>query len=156
MALPKSYLTSTKNLSGILDAIKTAKAPKRFTQKFLQSLEFKASSDRLVLGLLKSLRFLDDSGAPTKRYYAFLDQTQSAIVLADGIREAYADLFAVNIHANTYKKAEIINKLKTLSEGSLSDSVLDKMSATFIALVKSSQTSNLLLLKRMTRMEKVN
>ena len=60
MALPKAYLTSTKNLAGILDAIKSAKAPERFTQKFLQSLEFKASADRLIIGVLKSLKSLDD------------------------------------------------------------------------------------------------
>ena len=141
MSLPKAYLTSAKNLPGILDAIKSAKAPDRFTQKFLKSLEYKASADRLIIGLLKSLKFLDDNGAPTKRYYSFLDQTQSGQVLADGIRESYADLFAVNVNAHTFKKDDFINKVKTLSEGSLSDSVMDKMAMTFIALVKLADFS---------------
>ena len=35
MALPTAYLTSTKNLEAILNAIKTAQAPGKFTQKFL-------------------------------------------------------------------------------------------------------------------------
>ena len=58
MALPKSYLTSIKNLSAILNAIKTAQAPPKFTQKFLESLGFKTTADRLIIGVLKSLRFL--------------------------------------------------------------------------------------------------
>jgi hypothetical protein len=136
MALPTSYLTSIKNLEGILNAIKTAQAPEKFTQRFLESLEFKNVSDRLVIGVLKSLGFLADDGKPTQRYFNFLDQTQSAKVLAEGIKQAYADLFAVNVNASTLSREEIINKFRTLSQGQLSDSVLDKLAMTFTALVK--------------------
>lgn len=136
MALPKSYLTSTKNLSSMLNAIKTAQAPDKFSQKFLATLGFTSSNDRLIIGVLKSLGFLADDGKPTQRYYEFLDQTQSARVLAEGIRDAYQDLFAVNINAHKMSKDEVVNKFKTLSQGSLSDSVLDKMALTFTALVK--------------------
>lgn len=136
MALPKSYLTSAKNLPAILNAIKTAQAPEKFTQRFLESLEFKSTTDRLVIGVLKSLGFLGDDGKPTPRYFAFLDQTQSASVLAEGIRDAYADLFQVNVHANSLSRSDLINKLRTLSQGKLSDSVLEKMALTFAELVK--------------------
>jgi Family of unknown function (DUF5343) len=88
VALPKAYLTSTRNLAAILNAIQGAKAPSKFTQRFLQSLEFKSPNDRLIIGVLKALKFLSDDGTPTQRYFAFLDQTQSARVLAEGIREA--------------------------------------------------------------------
>ncbi len=82
MALPTAYLTTVKNLEGILNAIQGAQAPEKFTQKFLESLEFKGNSDRLIINVLKSLRFLDDGGKPTLRYFAYLDQSQSARVLA--------------------------------------------------------------------------
>jgi Family of unknown function (DUF5343) len=58
MALPKAYLTSAKNLPAILNAIQTAKAPPKFTQRFLESLEFKSPSDRLITGVLKALKFI--------------------------------------------------------------------------------------------------
>jgi len=135
MALPKSYLTSTKRLSEILDALKTAKAPEKFTQKFLESLEFKAKGDRLVIGVLKELGLLDDTGKPTDRYYHFIDQSQSATVLAEAIEEAYEDLFAVNRLANELGKTEIMGKFKTLSQGQYSDVVIDKMASTFTSLV---------------------
>src|ERR1700683_814786 len=141
MALPKAYLTSTKNLSAILDAIKGAQAPQKFTQRFLESLEFKSPYDRLIIGLLKALGFLNDDGTPTKRYFAFLDQTQSARLLAEGIREAYDDLFQVNVNAQTLSKAELINKFKTLGQGQLSQSVLDKMALTFSELSKLADFS---------------
>ncbi len=136
MALPTAYLTSVKNLEGILNAIQSAQAPEKFTQKFLETLEFKSNPDRLIIGVLKSISFLDDGGKPTQRYFEYLDQTQSQRILAEGIREAYADLFKVNINANTMSKSDIVNKLKTLSEGKIGDSVVGKMATTFLSLVK--------------------
>lgn len=136
MALPTSYLTSVKNLPDIFASMQGAQAPDKFTQSFLESLEFKSTSDRLVIGMLKALGFLDDAGKPKDRYFRFLDQTQSAKVIAEAIRDAYQDLFKVNVRANEMTKSDVINKLKTLGQGQIGDSVLDKMAMTFTALVK--------------------
>lgn len=136
MPLPTQYLTTSKNLEAIFSSLRNAKAPEKFTTRFLESLEFKASADRLIVGVLKSLGFLDGEGKPTDRYFRYLDQTQSAQVLAEGVRHAYADLFQVNTKAHLLSKADIVNKFKTLSQGSISESVLDKMAMTFTALVK--------------------
>lgn len=141
MALPTSYLTTVKNLPDILVAIQQAQAPDRFTQGFLESLEFKSSSDRLIIGVLKALGFLDDNGAPTERYYRFLDQSQGGGVLAEGIRDAYEDLFRVNKEAHKLEQSEIINKFKTLSQGKMSAAVLQKQASTFTALVRAADFS---------------
>ena len=135
MALPTSYLTSSKNLSAILSAIQQAKAPERFTVRFLESLGFKSNPDRLIIGVLKTVGFLDDQGKPTARYFDFLDQTQSKRVLAEGIEEAYADIFEVNTAAHKLERAEVKNKFKTLSHGQYGESVIDKMALTFASLV---------------------
>ena len=134
MALPTSYLTSAKNLEAILNAIQGAKAPIKFTQSFLEGLGFKAKSDRLIIGVLKSLGFLGDAGEPTQRYYEFLDQTQGGRGLAEATEEAYSDLFQVNKEAYKLSVADVKNKLKTLTQGQYSDAVLSKMASTFVAL----------------------
>ena len=131
MALPTSYLTSTKNVPGIFEAIRGAQAPSRFTQKFLEGLGFTSNSDRLMINVLKSLKFLSDTGEPIARYHQYLDPAQSKRVLADAVREAYADLFQINRSANTMSKADVKGKMKTLSQGQYGESVLDKMAATF-------------------------
>jgi len=136
MALTTSYLVTTKNLEAFLKSIQTAQAPARFTLAFLESLDFKSTNDRLLIVILKALRFLTESGEPTDRYFRFLDQTQAPRVLAEGVREAYGDLFAVNIKANELTKAEVKNKLKTLTQGKTSENVLNWMSGTFEALCK--------------------
>jgi len=135
MALISSYLITTKNLESFFNSLITAKAPETFTQKFLESLEFKSTNDRLYISLLKGLGFLDVNGIPTERYYKFLDQSQSKQVLAEAVKEAYGDLFAVNIKANELTVDEVKNKLRTLTQGKNSEEVLRFMAKTFKGLV---------------------
>ncbi|MEO0549004.1 MAG: DUF5343 domain-containing protein [Pseudomonadota bacterium] len=142
MTLPSQYLTSQKNLAAVFEAIRQAKAPEKFTVKFLEGLGFKSNSDRLIIGLLKALRFLDESGKPQERYFEFLDDTRWEKVLGTAVEEAYADLFQVNTSAHTLTKTEVINKFKTLSQGAYSESVLDKMGMTFTALAKLGDFSS--------------
>jgi len=143
MALPTGYLTTQKNLDGILTAIQTAKAPAKFTQGFLAALGYKSSSDRLVINVLKNLGLLSADGVPTQRYFEFLDQTQSGRVMAEGMTDAYADLFELNVNAQNMSRAELKNKMRTLSQGKLNDSVLDKMAMTFTALAKQAEFESL-------------
>jgi hypothetical protein len=135
MALTTAYLVTTKNLESFLNALRTAKAPEKLTGKFLKNLEFTSSNDTLFIGILKGLGFVDDSGTPTNRYFQFLDQTQSGAVLAEAIREAYDDLFAINTQAQDLSQDEIKNKLRTLTQGQKSEKVISLMAATFKALV---------------------
>lgn len=138
MALPTAYLTSTRNVEAILNAIVTAQAPAKFTQAFLENLGFKSSSDRLIINVLKALGFISPAGVPTDRYFRYLDQTQSAVVLAEGVRDAYADLFQINKDAQKLTPSETKNKLRTLTQGKASEDVVKKMSATFHALAKQA------------------
>ncbi len=136
MSLPKAYLTSTKRLGSILGAIRGAQSPTRFTSRFLNTLGFKTSSDSLIISVLKSLGFLSADGAPTERYFAFLDNTRYKSVLAEGIQDSYSDLFQIDVNAHKLKRSEVKNKFRTLTQGKLSDSVLDKLAMTFCGLVK--------------------
>ena len=78
-----------------MNSILNAKAPERFTTKFLEDLGFKSSTDRLIIGVL-SFGLLDDGSQPTQRYYEFL---RSKRVIAKGIQEAYEDLFNLRVDA---------------------------------------------------------
>lgn len=136
MSVPTSYLTSTKNLKEILAAIQGGQAPKKFTTRFLASLGFPSPSDRLIIGVLKSLGFLDSEGTPTSRYFEYLDQGQAKAVVARALEEAYADLYQINRKAHELTNTDLRNKLKTLTQGQVSSSVLDKMVSTFKALAQ--------------------
>jgi len=141
MALPDSYTYKPGAVPAYFDAILNAQAPERFTNKFLQNLEFKSTNDRLFIGILKDLGFIDTDGVPLQRYYEFHDKTQSGKVLAEAIREAYSDLFAVNKEANKLTVDEVKNKLRTLYAGAKSDNVIAKIASTFTALCEYADFS---------------
>ena len=113
MALTNAYLTQVKNLGTILKAIRGAQAPEKFTTRFLEQLEFKSTNDRNIIGVLKSLNFLDESGAPKQRYFDYLDETQHKAVMGQAIQEAYGDLFKVNNKAYEMSQPDVKAKLKT-------------------------------------------
>jgi hypothetical protein len=134
MAVTTSYLNSTKNLESILNSIIGARAPDRFTSRFLEDLGYKSSSDRLIIGILKSLGLIDENGVPKQRYYDFLDQSQSKSIIATGIQEAYKDLFNIKKDAQNMSNDDVKNKLKTLTQGQKGDRAIELMSMTFRAL----------------------
>lgn len=135
MALPTSYMTgSFTKIPQYFDTMLTAKAPDKFTVKFMSDLGFTSSNDRQFVNVLKAIGFLDDSGTPTERYFKFLDQSCSKLMVAEGVREAYADLFALNVNAQTMTKQEVEGKFKTLTNGSKENATIGHMASTFINL----------------------
>ena len=74
MSLPDSYTVKPGSIPAYFEAFTNAEAPERFTIKFLENLEFKSTNDRLIVGVLKDLGFLDADGIPQQRYFEFLDK----------------------------------------------------------------------------------
>ena len=142
MGLTSAYLQTTKNLQNIINSIVGAKAPERFTNKFLEDLGFKSTNDRLYIGVFKGLGLLDENGTPTQRYHRLLDQSETGMVLAEGIREAYEDLFALKRNAQDLTNDEVKGKLKTLTQGQKSDNILLLMANTFKALCDAADWSD--------------
>lgn len=129
MSVPTAYLTTAKNVRDIFAAMQRAGVPKRVTYDFLKQLGFASSGDRPVIAVLKALRFLDDSGVPTDRYRRFKDPAQAPGVLAEAMRDAYADVFTVDQSANSRTTNDLKGIFARLSDKG--DSVNTKMATTF-------------------------
>jgi hypothetical protein len=136
------YLVSIKNLKKFLEALRRAQAPEKLGVRFVEELGFTSTNDRLFIPLLRAMRFVDESGKPTSRYHAFLDDTQWQLVLAEGIKDAYPDLFRVNRDASTLSREQLTGKMKSLTEGKVSAAVLGNMTKTFLELVKLADFSS--------------
>jgi hypothetical protein len=134
VALPDSYTLKPGAIPAYFDAILDAQPPERFSLKFLENLGFTSTNDRLFIGILKDLGFLNRDGAPQQRYFDFLDKSRAKHVLADGIREAFSDLFAINKKAHDFSADDAKNKLRTLYAGKKTDLVISKIATTFRAL----------------------
>jgi hypothetical protein len=141
MALPDSYTLKPSAIPAYFDTILGANPPERFSVKFLENLGFTGTNDRLFVGILKDLGFIDPDGTPQKRYFEFMDPSQSKVVLAEAIRQAYADLFAINKKANELSAKEVSNKLRTLYAGKKTDLVIGNIAKTFYALCQYADFS---------------
>ena len=142
MALPDSYVLKPSAIPAYFDAMLNAEAPQRFSTRFLESLEFKSTNDRPFVNVLKDLGFIDTDGVPGDRYYEFLDRSQSPQVVAEGVREAFSDLFAVNTNANELSTEEVKNKLRTLYKGTKKDGLIARIASTFSALCEYADFSS--------------
>jgi hypothetical protein len=141
MALPDSYVVNYGSVPNYFNAILDAHPPERFSYKFLENLGFTSTNDRQFIGVLKDLGFLDDNAVPQQRYYDFLDRSNSSVVLADAIREAFSDLFAINKNAQDLSAEDVKNKLRTLYAGKKTDLVIGRIAKTFEALCAEADFS---------------
>ena len=133
MSLTNRYLTSVKNVPGIMDAIVRGTAPAKFTQQHLKDIGFPSSNDRAIIGVLKDLGFLTDDGTPTPRYHAYRSRTDSRRIMAEAIREAYGDLFTINAQPTDQDRPAIQGKFK--SAHNATDRVAQEQAKTFFALL---------------------
>jgi hypothetical protein len=66
MATEFPYMVSNNKIGPILEKIRTAAKPSKFTNEFLKHVGFTSSNDRAIIPLLKKLGFLSDDGVPTE------------------------------------------------------------------------------------------
>ena len=143
MALPTSYMTGNySKIPQYFETILNAQAPEKFTIKFLKDLGFTSSTDTQFINVLKSLGFLDESGAPTEKYFQLFDRSIYKKLIAEGIRKSYSDLFALNVNSQLMSRDELKGKFKTLTGGQKTDSTLSQMISTFMNLCAYAEWSD--------------
>ncbi len=143
MALPTSYMTGNyTKIPQYFEAILNAQAPEKFTVKFLKDLGFTSSTDIQFINVLKSLGFLDDSGVPTELYYQLFDQSETKRIVAERIRQAYSDLFALNVNSQNMSIDDLKGKFKSMTSGQKSDSTIRQMVNTFSNLCSYAEWEN--------------
>lgn len=111
------YGTATK----ILNKIKEAQTPDRFTQDFLSTrLGFPGGTARAFIPMAKRIGFLESDSRPTDIYKSFRNPAQSKAAMAAAIRKGYAQLYERNeyVHDLDKKKLEgLVVELTGLEQG---------------------------------------
>ena len=133
------YMTSAKSLKPILEKIKGAGTPTRFTLDFLKSLGYMSSTDRPVIGVLKGLGFLTNDGSPTDRYNAFRDAARGGAAMAAGLREGWSPIFLADQKADERTPSQLTEIFKSVS--GKGEAVAKKMATTFKSLCEVADWS---------------
>jgi hypothetical protein len=91
----------------ILEKIRSAKTPDRFTQDFLSTkLGFKGGSYKQFIPLAKKLGLLGSDGAPTDLYRKFRNTDSSKVAMAKALRTGYGEVFERNEYADRLDAAK--------------------------------------------------
>lgn len=126
------YMPSVGNVVAILEKIRGAGTPPKFTGEFVKTtLGFTASQDRSFPRILKQLRFISNDGVPLARYNEFKATSSGGRAMADGLREGWAPIFMADQAAPSRSAGELKDIFKTVT--GQGDAVAKKMASTFKA-----------------------
>ena len=102
------FMNSYGLISKILDRIKEAKTPPKFTLDFLGTeIGYSSGSAKPFIGFAKRLGLLASDGTPTDRYKRFRNSATSGAAMADAIKEGYDALYRKNEYAHNLEKEKI-------------------------------------------------
>ncbi|MCL1487917.1 MAG: DUF5343 domain-containing protein [Marinobacter sp.] len=101
------YMISASAVKKILEKIKEAPTPSKFTQNYLSTtLGFEGANDKAFISYAKSLDFIDAAGVPTSLYKQFRTPSLSGGALAKGLMQAYKPLYDRNERFYELSKAK--------------------------------------------------
>ncbi len=94
------YLNASSNITKVLNKIKEAETPTRFSQDYLATtLQMPGGSAKPLIPFLKRTGFLASDGTPTDLYRRFRG-AESAAAAADALRLGYKPLYRINEYAH--------------------------------------------------------
>jgi hypothetical protein len=131
-----AYTTVTGKIKPLFDKIRTVGVPQKVTQPWLKTVGFTSSNDGTLIGVLKFIGFIDQSGIPTARWSSFRGATHK-VVLGEAIRQGYAELYAVYPDAHSRSNTDLQHVFSTSS--SAGQQVVNKTVQTFKALVDEAE-----------------
>ncbi|RWC57036.1 DUF5343 domain-containing protein [Mesorhizobium sp.] len=139
MALPSTYLQVYGQIPDFFGKLQEGQAPAKFSQQHLKDIGFTSSNYRAFLPLLKSLGFLTADGTPTARYHAYRNRHDAPRVMAEALRDAYAELFFIKDPPTEKDRPLIEGKFKSVHN--VADRPAELMARTFLALCKIADFS---------------
>lgn len=121
----------------ILEKIKEAKTPDKFTIDFLETkLGCKGGSSRAFIPLAKKLGLLGTDGSPTDLYKKFRNPTLSKAALATAVKKGYKEIFDRKEYAGNASKEDFKGLVVEITGKPKNDQVVNLICQTFDHLKK--------------------
>jgi hypothetical protein len=124
------YTTVPGKLREILTKAPTMGRPSKVSQEWLRQAGYTSSNDRSMIPVLRFVGIISSDGTPTELWDALrVQDREHRVKVADAIRKAYADLFAMYPDAHR-KDAEALRNFFRANTGG-GDQVQSKLVQTF-------------------------
>lgn len=139
MAENLPYSTSIGTLENMLEKIKTASVPDRFTQDFVKTkLAMKGGTAASCIPFLKKMGFVSSDGTPTESYREFRNPKKSRIAIGRSFKKLYARLYEMNEYIHDVSDAEALGLIVECTGGEKDAAATKYTLATFNLLRKLS------------------
>lgn len=132
MSKKLSYVTSPGTLKSMLERIKEASLPERFTQDFVETkLRMKGGTARSLIPFIKKMGLVSSDGIPTDQYREFRNKLRSGVVIARSMKLIFAELFEMNEYANELSDKELLGLIVQITGGDEKSAVTKYTLSTF-------------------------
>lgn len=135
------YCNTLGNIPKYFERMRQAETPSnRFSIEFLKNtLNFKSGNDNKLIPLLKSMKFIDDSGNPLQLYREFRSETTfPSKSIATGVKNAYSSLFTRDKDIHKATEDSIKGHIIAITGRGESAPVVRLITQTFLGLVAIS------------------
>ena len=131
------YAQRTATLMTMLEKIKTASVPEKFSQDFVaEKLLMKGGTPRSIIPFIKKMGLVATDGTPTERYKEFRNPAKSGAAIAAAMRELYEQLFEMNEYVHDTNPATLKGLIVEATGAEQNSNVVSKTLSTFQALRK--------------------
>jgi len=135
MAGTLPYVNQPGSIVKILEKVKEAKTPDRFTTDFLETkLGFKGGNYRQFIPFAKKLGLLNSDGTPTELYNSYRNNHTSKGAVARALRTGYREAFDRNEYANSLTKEQFKGLVVEITGSESSSRVVQLTCQTFESL----------------------
>lgn len=131
------YVQVTGTLESMLDKIKSASVPEKFSQDFVSTkLLLKGGTARAIIPFVKKMGLVTSDGTPTERYKEFRNPHKSEYAIADAMRDLYESLFEMNEYVYDLDTPRLKGLIVEATGAEANSAVVQKTLSTFQALRK--------------------
>lgn len=139
MPTPLPYVIAYGKIKTLFEKVASAKVPDAFTQNYLHdTLGMTSSGDRPLIPLMRALGFIDSAGKPSPDYASLKNSQRTPAVIAQGVKRAYAPLFASNENAHKLSGEELRGLVAQVTGAE--EEITKRTAGTFKTLVELSDT----------------
>jgi hypothetical protein len=132
MAENLPYSTSVGTLENMLEKIKTASVPERFTQDFVSTkLAMKGGTAMSCIPFIKKMEFVGTDGKPTELYKEFRNPAKSRLAVGKSFRKLYHRLYEMNEYVHDASDQDVLGLIVECTGGEKDSTTTRYTLATF-------------------------
>lgn len=143
MAENLPYSTSVGTLERMLEKIKSASVPERFTQDFVHTkLAMKGGTASSCIPILKKMGLVGSDGSPTELYREFRNPKKSRTALGKAFRRLYERLYEMNEYIHDADDTDVLGLIVECTGSEKNAAATKYTLATFNMLRKHADFEN--------------